>query len=475
MGGLSQNYLPGMMPFMPPLNNQFSTGSMGSGGPMSAGANAGGAGGHGSAASFHQPTEKNQVKLFVGGLAFSTSEQHLQNYFSKFGKVENTIVMREKMTQRGRGFGFVLLSFNDEDEAQQVKRSIIGQNKTPDGHSILEKRVDVKSADDHQGRGEGGHMGGGGGNHQGGQHGGHHSNNNFMMTNNGQQIQKPNPYVQVVQKDGMGATDDPKDSVKFTYPKSKIFVGGLDFKLTSEELKEHFCQFGEVHDAIILKDIYTGSSRGFGFVTFTNESVAQDLIKNNPVTEINGRRVDIKKAEPKDKSTPSGPGNNGGGNNGGGGGGRNPFQGGRGGFNNNNGGHMNHHNQMGGNQPAVIPPYGQQMGEGGRNSGGPGDRGGHRGGHRGGMGGHHQRYQNNRGQSLGDDQGDGMNNYNGPSDYRRQGSGGWNRQFNNNDGGDRENRGYRGGYDRNGDGGGRGGHHRGGYDKRQQHGGGNYH
>jgi len=108
----------------------------------------GGGGGHGSAASFHQPTEKNQVKLFVGGLAFSTSENHLLSYFQNFGKVENTIVMREKLTQRGRGFGFVLLSFNDEDEAQIVKRSIIDQNKIK-GHYILDKRVDVKSADDH--------------------------------------------------------------------------------------------------------------------------------------------------------------------------------------------------------------------------------------------------------------------------------------------------------------------------------------
>lgn len=121
----------------------------------------------------------------------------------------------------------------------------------------------------------------------------------------------------------MGINDDPKDGVKFTYPKSKIFVGGLDFKLTSEELKEHFQKFGEVHDAIILKDIYTGSSRGFGFVTFTDEQVAQSLIKNNPVTEINGRRVDIKKAEPKDKNgntRPSGfPPREGGGGRGGGG------------------------------------------------------------------------------------------------------------------------------------------------------------
>jgi len=48
-----------------------------------------------------------------------------------------------------------------------------------------------------------------------------------------------------------------------------------------------------------LKDIYTGKSRGFGFVTFKDEKVAQNLIKNVTVTEINKRKIDIKKAEPK--------------------------------------------------------------------------------------------------------------------------------------------------------------------------------
>lgn len=92
---------------------------------------------------------------------------------------------------------------------------------------------------------------------------------------------------------------DSKDPIKFTYPKSKIFVGGLDFKLTNEELKEHFSQFGEVVDAIILKDIYTGQSRGFGFVSFREEDIAENLVRHHPITEINGRRVDIKKAQVK--------------------------------------------------------------------------------------------------------------------------------------------------------------------------------
>lgn len=120
--------------------------------------------------------------------------------------------------------------------------------------------------------------------------------NQTITTTSGQQIQKPNPYVICETKnDAAAAVVDEKD-VKFSYPKSKIFVGGLDFKLTNEELKEHFNQFGEVTDAIILKDIYTGQSRGFGFVSFKEEYVADKLVRNHPITEINGRRVDIKKA-----------------------------------------------------------------------------------------------------------------------------------------------------------------------------------
>lgn len=118
------------------------------------------------------------------------------------------------------------------------------------------------------------------------------------MTKEGQQIQKPNPYVLCEQKELPDGSLD-ANPIKFTYPKSKIFVGGLDFKLTNEELKEHFSQFGEVVDAIILKDIYTGNSRGFGFVSFREEHVAENLVRNISFTEINGRKVDIKKAQVK--------------------------------------------------------------------------------------------------------------------------------------------------------------------------------
>jgi hypothetical protein len=52
---------------------------------------------------------------------------------------------------RGRGFGFVKMSFDDEEQAKQMKDKIILQN-SQGGHFIHDKRVDVKSADDYQGK-----------------------------------------------------------------------------------------------------------------------------------------------------------------------------------------------------------------------------------------------------------------------------------------------------------------------------------
>jgi len=99
-------------------------------------------------------------------------------------------------------------------------------------------------------------------------------------------IPKPNPYVIVEMKDN---EQNGKNDIVYRYPKSKIFVGGLDFKLTDEELKQHFSEYGEVEKADILKHINTGESRGFGFVTFKDEAVAIDLVENMRTMNINGR------------------------------------------------------------------------------------------------------------------------------------------------------------------------------------------
>lgn len=82
---------------------------------------------------------------------------------------------------------------------------------------------------------------------------------------------------------------------------AKVFVGGLDYNLTEDDFRKHFEEkFGTVKAAQIVRDANTGQSKGFGFVTFLKESVAKELIERVRVTNINGRKVDLRTADPKD-------------------------------------------------------------------------------------------------------------------------------------------------------------------------------
>lgn len=83
----------------------------------------------------------------------------------------------------------------------------------------------------------------------------------------------------------------------------KVFVGGIEGTVTTEELKDFFQGYGDVKEAVVLRNITTNASRGFGFVTFEDSRVADNLIKNNNCV-LKGKRMDIKPAEPKDSSNP---------------------------------------------------------------------------------------------------------------------------------------------------------------------------
>lgn len=73
------------------------------------------------------------------------------DYFKQFGIVVDAIVMRDRQSQRGRGFGFVKMRFDNKDVAQENKNKLLSINcRNPnDGHKINNKVVDVKSADDY--------------------------------------------------------------------------------------------------------------------------------------------------------------------------------------------------------------------------------------------------------------------------------------------------------------------------------------
>ncbi|MEX5212828.1 MAG: RNA-binding protein [Nitrospiraceae bacterium] len=99
---------------------------------------------------------------------------------------------------------------------------------------------------------------------------------------------------------------------------SKIFVGGLPYAATEQELTDLFGQHGAVASAQIVTDRFTGQSRGFGFVEMTSPAEAQTAINALNGTQFGGRTLTVNEAKPREARSEGG--RNGG--FGGGGGGR---------------------------------------------------------------------------------------------------------------------------------------------------------
>jgi len=100
---------------------------------------------------------------------------------------------------------------------------------------------------------------------------------------------------------------------------TKLYVGNLSFQTTSDELRDHFAQVGNVESASVVEDRMTGRSRGFGFVEMTTPEEAAAAIEQLNGKDFNGRNLTVNEARPR---TDRGPGGYGGNRGGGGGYGR---------------------------------------------------------------------------------------------------------------------------------------------------------
>src|SRR5213078_3629850 len=101
---------------------------------------------------------------------------------------------------------------------------------------------------------------------------------------------------------------------------TKLYVGNLSFQTSSDDLRDHFAQAGNVESASVVEDRMTGRSRGFGFVEMTTPEEATAAIEQLNGKEFNGRNLTVNEARPRTDRGPGG-GYGGGGNRGGGGGG----------------------------------------------------------------------------------------------------------------------------------------------------------
>ena len=101
-----------------------------------------------------------------------------------------------------------------------------------------------------------------------------------------------------------------------------IYVGNLSNQTTEDDLRQAFEAFGQVESANIIKDKFSGESRGFGFVEIPSKEEAQKAIEEMNGKDLMGSAVNVNEARPKtDRGGGRGGGGRGGGGRGGGGGG----------------------------------------------------------------------------------------------------------------------------------------------------------
>lgn len=83
-----------------------------------------------------------------------------------------------------------------------------------------------------------------------------------------------------------------------------IYVGNLSYSRDDQSLEELFSQFGEVASARVITDTGSGRSKGFGFVEMPNADEANAAIKELNDKEIDGRKLRVNEARPREERPP---------------------------------------------------------------------------------------------------------------------------------------------------------------------------
>ncbi len=82
----------------------------------------------------------------------------------------------------------------------------------------------------------------------------------------------------------------------------RIYVGNLPWSVAKEEFEKLFSPFGEIEEALVIANKYTGRSRGFGFVTYKNDADADKAMEEMNDKEVEGRKIVVKMARPSRES-----------------------------------------------------------------------------------------------------------------------------------------------------------------------------
>jgi cold-inducible RNA-binding protein len=97
-----------------------------------------------------------------------------------------------------------------------------------------------------------------------------------------------------------------------------LYVGNLSFSINDDSLRQAFEEFGQVSSAAVIKDKFSGESRGFGFIEMPSKEEAEKAMTALDGKDLDGRALTVNEAKPREDRGNRG---GGGGNRGGGGGG----------------------------------------------------------------------------------------------------------------------------------------------------------
>ena len=100
----------------------------------------------------------------------------------------------------------------------------------------------------------------------------------------------------------------------------KIYVGNMSYDTTEDDLKQAFEAMGQVASVSIIKDKFSGRSKGFGFVEMPDNAQAEAAIAGLNGKDLQGRTLNVNEARPRTDDKPRGGGGSGRGGSGGGGG-----------------------------------------------------------------------------------------------------------------------------------------------------------
>jgi RNA recognition motif-containing protein len=84
-----------------------------------------------------------------------------------------------------------------------------------------------------------------------------------------------------------------------------LYVGNLAYRLTEDQLRAAFEEFGSVSSCTIIKDKVTGQSKGFGFLEMPERSEAEAAISNLNGRDLMGRKINVNEARPRENRAPS--------------------------------------------------------------------------------------------------------------------------------------------------------------------------